>query len=162
MKNFNKAFSYFILISVISFSACKDKQKAEDEPALKDANVLVANNYQIVIDETKFKTAVSDEYTLTNAHIENDSLKVEVQYGGGCGLATFELITDGNYMESSPVQLNVILFFDDNDDCEAYLTKRVSFSLKNLAQYYQNSYQVSTGTIIVQLQNYSGELLYSF
>lgn len=162
MKNLNKTLSLFFVILVIGFSACNDKQKLQDGPQLKDANIFVTNNYQIIIDETKFNTVVSDDYTLSNAYIENDSLKIEVQYGGGCGLATFELITDGIYMESDPVQLNVKLSFNDEDDCEAYLTKPISFDLKNLAQHYQNNYQMSSGTMIIHLQDFSGELHYSF
>ena len=162
MKNLNKTFSLVVVILFIGLSACTEKSNLPNGSSLKDANILGANNAQIVIDETKLNSIESDEFAISSASVQNDSLKVVVQYGGGCGLATFELITDGAFMESDPVQLNVTLSFDDKDDCEAYITKEISFDLRNLAQHYQNSYQLSTGTIIIHLQNYSGELIYSF
>ncbi len=169
MKSVNKTCCFLIIVLLIGFSACKnDKNEPTNSfqfpkaQTLQNDSVSVGNDFKITIDESKFNAAVVDEFSLLNAFIENDSLKVQIQYGGGCGVAKFELITNGLYMESNPVQLNVLLSFVDEDDCEAAITKWVCFDLSNLAGHYKNAYQVSDGTIIIHLQNHEPDLTYSF
>ncbi|MGD9329244.1 MAG: hypothetical protein PVH48_09785, partial [Cyclobacteriaceae bacterium] len=93
--------------------------------------------------------------------IQNDSLMIEVQYGGGCGPTDFELITDGLFMESNPVKLNVILAFDDEDPCEMAVKKNLCFDLSNLAAYYNDSYQTTEGKIVLQILDYN-TITYNF
>ena len=63
---------------------------------------------QIIIDEAKYNSARIDDFTIQNAFITNDSLMVLVQYGGGCGTIDFDLLTNGLFMESDPVQLDAL------------------------------------------------------
>jgi hypothetical protein len=115
----------------------------------------------ILISESSFISAESDDYEVTDSRINNDSLMIEVQYGGGCGPIDFELITDGLFMESNPVKLNVILAFDDEDPCEMAVKKNLCFDLSNLATYYNDSYQTTEGKIVLQILDYN-TITYNF
>lgn len=115
----------------------------------------------IVISESAFNSAETDEYVITDSRFFNDSLMIEVQYDGGCGPIDFELITDGLFMESNPVQLNVILAFDDEDPCEMAVKKNLCFDLSNLATYYNDSYQTTEGKIILRILDYNN-ITYDF
>ncbi len=75
----------------------------------------------IIIDELQYNLAVVNDYYIDTAYFEEDSLKLVVNYCGGCGTVDFDLITDGSFMESYPVQLNIVLHIDDNDPCEALI-----------------------------------------
>lgn len=136
---------------------------------LSNSDIIPGNNEpdykikceSILISESSFNHAESDEYVINNSRITNDSLMIEVQYGGGCGPATFELITDGLFMESNPVKLNVILAFDDEDPCEMAVTKNLCFDLSNLATYYNDSYQTTEGKIVLYILDYN-TITYNF
>ena len=115
----------------------------------------------IILSESRFKSVESDEYIINEASIHNDSLMIEVQYGGGCGPTDFELITDGLFMESDPVQLNVILAFDDEDPCEMAVKRNLCFDLSNLATYYNDSYQTTEGKIVLRILDFN-TITYNF
>jgi hypothetical protein len=85
-----------------------------------------------------------------------------VRYGGGCGFAQFELFGDGMFMESNPVQANILLSFKNEDSCKALLTAELEFDLSKLATLYRNSYQTPTGTIILRIRDFPDHIIYSF
>jgi hypothetical protein len=117
---------------------------------------------EILIDETAYNTAQVDPFEIEYAYIKDDTLNVIVKYGGGCGFADFELITNGFFMESHPVQLNMILSLTDDDPCEALIQRQVCYDISQLAVLYNDSYQTNEGTIILHLNNYDSELSYDF
>ena len=117
---------------------------------------------EIIIDELKYDAAQTDEYEMVYAYIKGDTLNIIVKYGGGCGLTSFALITNGYFMESNPVQLDVILSFKDEDPCEALITKQICFNILQLATLYNDSYQTIEGTIILRLRDYENGLEYDF
>jgi len=116
---------------------------------------------QIIINESLYNSALTDDYLIKKSFISNDSLMVLVQYGGGCGPTDFDLLTNGLFMESDPVQLDVFLSFSDQDPCEAAIQKMLCFDLSNLAVLYNDSYQTAEGTIIIHL-NDSNTMGYDF
>ena len=84
--------------------------------------------------------------------IENDTLSLTVSYGGGCETHEFILVTDGSFMESDPVKLNVTLTHNANDDpCEAYPTERYSFDLAPIKTLYREAYGTDEGSVILRL-----------
>jgi hypothetical protein len=151
----------FTIITLPGFYACNND--------LTNPLFLPGNNEpddkmkceSILISESSFNSAESDEYEVTDSRITNDSLMIEVQYGGGCGSIDFELITDGLFMESNPVQLNVKLTFDDEDPCEMAIKKNLCFDLSNLATYYNDSYQTTEGKIVLHIVDYD-TITYNF
>lgn len=85
--------------------------------------------------------------------IENDTLTLTVSYSGGCKIHDFTLVTDGSFMESDPVQLVVALTHDDNGDtCEAYSQYRYAFDLTRIQTWYQETYGMDEGSIILHLR----------
>lgn len=106
----------------------------------------------------------SDQFTFEEVTIENDTLTAVVRYGGGCRLHQFDLRFSGVFMESYPVQVNAKIIHNANNDmCKAYLLERLKFPLLPLKENYMNSYETSgEETIIIKLENWDGELSYTF
>lgn len=105
-------------------------------------------------------TFTSDPYDLNSASIDGDVLTVDVSYAGGCAQHFFQFCYDPSFLESAPVQVNVELSHDGQDDsCEAYPSETLMFDLVPLKQAWQSSYGGSDGEMIIRL----GEgILYSF
>jgi len=116
----------------------------------------------IVINESLYDTAPRDNFIIKDAIIKHDSLIIMVQYGGGCGTTSFNLITEGYFMESNPVQLDILLSFEDEDLCEAAIQEQICFDMTKLATLYKDSYLANQGTIILRLQGYPDSLEYIF
>ncbi|MEP1094905.1 MAG: hypothetical protein ABJG78_07320 [Cyclobacteriaceae bacterium] len=135
------------IISLIAF-CCEESDQVSLE---KDV---------IIID--KFSVIEDSEMLINNAEIESDILTLSIQYGGGCGEIDYDLYTSGLFMESNPVQLEVVLSFEDNDTCEALITKDLSFDLEPVATLWKDSYQEASGTVIVRLKGYSDSIRYDF
>lgn len=90
---------------------------------------LVVN--QLVIDPNFVQQDATDPFNIDSIYIHKDSLIVEVQYGGGCEVHEFSLKSNGAYLKSKPVQLNLALEHKANNDmCRALLYKRLAFDIK--------------------------------
>ncbi|MCP4703638.1 MAG: hypothetical protein GY865_03430 [candidate division Zixibacteria bacterium] len=80
-----------------------------------------------------------DSYTVDSAKIEDDLLSLTVGYSGGCNTHYFYAYVDGSIMKSNPPQINMYLHhFGNNDACDAYLHKNLTFDLIPLAEYYRH------------------------
>lgn len=96
----------------------------------------------------------SDSFTLGTVSAQGVLLQLEVTYGGGCGVHSFEAMAWGGWMESYPVQVNVILTHDDRDDpCDALVTDTLRFDLMPLRRRYEQDYPGSGPgeTIVLRL-----------
>ena len=105
-----------------------------------------------------------DEYVLNSVTIRDNTLEINVSYGGGCEKHQFTLVASGAFLESFPVQLSVSLAHNaNNDPCEAWLTDDYHFDLSAIKTLYQAAYQQKDGTIILLLQGApDGQLVYEF
>lgn len=82
-----------------------------------------------------------DDLALHGYSVAGDDLSLEVQYNGGCAGHVFDLVAYGGWMESSPVQVKVLLAHDNrSDSCGALLTREVEFDLGTLRDAYIDSY----------------------
>ncbi|MDQ4076123.1 MAG: hypothetical protein M3220_07730, partial [Chloroflexota bacterium] len=63
----------------------------------------------IVMAEPGTTIGEQDPYTIQNAAITEDVLEVQVSYSGGCEEHTFDLIWEGGFEESNPVQAPLTL-----------------------------------------------------
>ena len=117
----------------------------------------------IVIADTVEEWGV-DEYVLNSVTITDDTLAINVSYGGGCAEHQFTLVSSGVFLESFPVQLNVSLAHNaNNDPCQAWLTDDYHFDLNPIKTVYQKAYQQEAGTIILLLKDApNGQLVYEF
>lgn len=94
-----------------------------------------------------------DAFELNEASITGDTLAVKVSYGGGCRDHQFTLVASGAFMESDPVQLNLALAHNANEDpCEAWITEGYLFDLTPIKALYQKAYRQNSGVIVLQLK----------
>lgn len=105
-----------------------------------------------------------DVFELKEAAITADTLAVKVSYSGGCRDHLFTLVASGAFMESDPVQLNVALAHNANDDpCEAWITEGNLFDLAPIKALYRKAYRQDSGVIVLQLKDApAGALVYEF
>jgi hypothetical protein len=159
IKSFD--FRYLVLLMSILLSACQKTDIFYDTCDDSDSIVIKVGE-DIIIDEDKYNAINSDEYTILGAYIEGDNLFIKIEYGGGCGTVEYSLITDGLFMESYPVQLNVVLSFNDDDMCESLVRKTTIMNLSNLADHYCSLYQNEHGSIIIHLEGFNETISYNF
>ena len=66
-------------------------------------------------------------------------------------------------MESYPVQVNIQLSHDDNDDpCDMWITETLIFNIFPLKESWQKSYNNISGIIIMNIQGWSESINYEF
>ena len=66
------------------------------------------------------------------------------------------------FMESNPVQVNIVLSHENNDDpCDAWITEGMVFNLLPLKKAYQGQYSAS-GKIILNLEGWEEKITYKF
>ena len=100
---------------------------------------------------------------INEIRIEGDLLQLTVSYSGGCEEHVFELIGTKNFMESEPVQVNIRLSHNaNNDPCDALITEELIFNLSPLKEAWQDAYQQESGTIIINLEGFDESISYEF
>jgi hypothetical protein len=98
-----------------------------------------------------------DPLTVTAATLDGNDLTLDLNYSGGCAMHLFGSCWDGAFAESFPVQVQMRIAHEDMDDpCEALPTEQHTFDLSSLAEAYNDAYQTSGGTIIINLEGYAG------
>ncbi len=94
--------------------------------------LLAKNNHSL------FESGESDPFKILQVKQIEECLEVIISYAGGCKSVQLDLIGSGDYAESEPPQLMVRLILDDDDSCEALVTKRFYFNVEAL-QYSGSS-----------------------
>jgi hypothetical protein len=126
-----------IAVSILMVQCKKNKKSMSGKPEETTTSTeqvpadskLVVN--QLVIDPNFVQQDATDPFNIDSIYIHKDSLIVEVQYGGGCEVHEFSLKSNGAYLKSKPVQLNLALEHKANNDmCRALLYKRLAFDIK--------------------------------
>ncbi len=80
-------------------------------------------------------------WALKGYALERPVLTLDVEYGGGCEDHEFDLVAWGGWLESFPVQVNVLLAHEDHGDaCDALLTSELRFDLTPLERAYAAAY----------------------
>jgi hypothetical protein len=129
---------------------CKTKKQATT-PAetVTEAETMNKNlKKALIIDQEYVWPGSTDQFNTLSAEITNeDSLVIEVEYGGGCKEHVFKLITNGMLKKSMPPQCTLYLEHESNEDmCRALLRQKLSFYLGHLAKNGE--------TIVVQLNGF--------
>ena len=121
------------------------------------------SNDSILIDNEGFATDPRDSYDIRDIRIKNDSVLIDIGYTGGCTTHFFSLLSEEQFLESYPVQINIVLAHNDkNDNCDAYIMKTLLFDLTKLKEKWQIEYQNESGTIMINLENYDESIIYHF
>ena len=119
-------------------------------------------NEDIIIDDNYYKNAPRDPFMFNSVKLRKDLLFLNVSYGGGCEVHKFVLIAT-SFMESYPVQVNIVLSHEDHDDpCDAWITEKMVFNLFPLKKAWKEQYNKNSGTIIINLQGWEESLSYEF
>ena len=99
----------------------------------------------------------SDPLVLDTAQVVGQLLEASVSYGGGCENHEIDLVAFGGWLESFPVQVNVLLSHEDNDDpCDALVMETRSYDLSPLADAYRAAYGaggLNETTVVLRLQD---------
>ena len=96
----------------------------------------------------------TDEYVINAATIEDDTLRINVSYTGGCETHAFTLVAEPVFLESFPVQLHVSLAHNANGDtCQDSITEEHIFDLTPIKTVYQRGYRTDEGAIILRLRD---------
>lgn len=92
----------------------------------------------IIVDfDTRPEAWPQDPLGLIAYSLEGSTLTLEVEHGGGCAQHEYYLVAWGGWMESFPVQVNVLLAHEDNDDpCDGLLRRTLMFDLTPLRDAY--------------------------
>lgn len=103
-------------------------------------------------------------YRINDAMITGDTLILNVSYSGGCATHDFCLVAADSFRESSPVQMDISVTHNPNDDrCRSIITEDRCFDLTPIKTLYQETYQQESGTISLHLTGApNGELTYEF
>ena len=89
--------------------------------------------------------------------------KVKLTTGGGCREHTFGLAVSRAFLESHPVQVDVLLSHDAKDDpCDAILPFELFYDLSPLKRLYQDVYHAEHGTIVLRLFGTDKTIAYTF
>jgi hypothetical protein len=143
MKNGIILFIIIILIFV-SFSGC------------------TSSTQDIIIDDSLYQNTPRDQFTFNDIKLIKNLLHLNVSYGGGCEEHIFKLIST-SFMESNPVQVNIVLSHEDNDDpCDMWITEEYIFNLLPLKKSWQQSYQQNSGIIIMNIEEWNQSINYEF
>lgn len=103
--------------------------------------------------------APQDPFDFVTTVIALDKLIVNLGYGGGCETHEFGLCWDGSFAESSPVQIQVFISHESNDDtCEAYINDQLAFDLTPLADAWHEAYGPGSGEIEINVAGLSSHL----
>ena len=118
---------------------------------------------EITLNEDYYESSSNDSNTISNIELIDNILNIKTSYSGGCENHEFELIGINIFMESDPVQTNIRLSHNaNNDTCEAYVTEELSFDITPLKEAYQEAYQQESGTIIINLEGVDELISYEF
>ncbi len=122
----------------------------------------ITDSIDIFIDDISYQNAPRDSFVFNSVKLIKNFLFLNVSYGGGCEEHIFLLIST-SFMESNPVQVNVVLSHEDNNDpCDAWITEEMIFNLLPLKKLYQEQYQVTFAKIILNLEDWEDSLTYKF
>jgi len=136
---------YICIIFCLGFSGC-----------------ITEANPDIIIDDVLFQKASRDSFQFNSVKLINDLFVANMSYGGGCENHSFNLFAS-SFIESDPVQINSVLSHEDYDEpCDMWITEVVLFDLIPLRTSWQQSYQKTHGTILMNLEGWNEQIRYDF
>ncbi len=112
------------------------------DPVRPEADSVLAGALPVIVDwESRPEDWPQDPLTLRESSLDGPILSLEVEYGGGCEPHDHDLVAWGGWLESFPVQVNVLLTHDAHaDPCDALLRRTLPFDLTRLREDYLASY----------------------
>lgn len=161
MTNANSIASVVLILYCVASAACLagcgDKDSADAYAVSREAADVdsdTAPDPIIFSFGTTQTDYIMDPYTIENASIVEDILHLEVSYTGGCQEHLFELVALNDFLASQPVQADILLTHDaNNDSCESPIKEELQFSLLSIKEEYKIVFQTETGTLTLKIQD---------
>lgn len=146
MRNSIKLFLFLLVIT-----SCFMNMQCEDD----DVDVPICN-YVAVVDKLEYDAANSNGVTFVGAEINGDCLSLVIG-ASGCDGETwgFALIDSGDVAESSPEQRFLKLDFTNEEVCDAFFERIVSFQLNSVRV-------VGSKKVILHIEGLDQELEYNY
>ncbi|MCD6543736.1 MAG: hypothetical protein J7K34_04440 [Flavobacteriaceae bacterium] len=112
-------------------------------------------DFETLISAEQYTNAPSNPLTVNSLEIYDNCLKINFS-SGGCNGDTWELklIDSEDILESLPPQRNLRLSLKNEELCEAYITKELTFDISNL--------QVDGNQVQLNITNSDEIILYEY
>jgi len=134
-----------LLITLLFLPAC---DKDNDDTTMQCDNT-------VIISADGYLNAPDDHLNINNIEINGDCLVIDFG-SSGCHGSTWELklIDEGIILESYPPQRNLRLSLKNEEVCDAYFTKEVSYNISSL--------QVGGEKVLLNIKGYDEQVLYEY
>ncbi|MFN3996312.1 hypothetical protein [Algoriphagus sp.] len=110
----------------------------------------------VLIDSEAYNSALSDNYVIQSIKINGDFLIIKFSASGCSGESwKVKLIDSGALAYSFPPQRYLVLSLENNEECEAYITKELAFDISALRG-------VSTNKVWLNFKNFEKGILYEY
>lgn len=118
-------------------------------------NLSSVCDHSVIISKDMYNAAPNDHLTIISAELTNDCLKINFA-SGGCDRSTWEvkLIDAEVILYSNPPQRNLRLSLKNQELCDAYIGKELTFEVSNL--------QVSGNKVLLNITNSGDQILYEY
>ncbi|UJH68729.1 hypothetical protein [Allomuricauda sp. SCSIO 65647] len=108
-----------------------------------------------IVSNSQFNNTNTDNYVIQSVDLQGDCLQIEIASGGCDGDSwKVRLIGAANVDDSLPPMRSIILRLDNQELCEAFITKTYSFEL--------TPFRDSGDSILLRLEGWEDPILYSF
>jgi len=141
------AFILIIALGITTWS-CKGTKKVTES----NGNINDSVN-EIVFSNKPLGSLKTDYFSIDSVSMDNQTLFVYVNYGGGCGDVKFEMFYTPQLMTVMPHRRNLALKLTDNDPCREIIQKKLAYDLLVFDK------EARTGGVIININN--SEFLYT-
>ncbi|WP_372948423.1 hypothetical protein [Mariniphaga sp.] len=118
-------------------------------------NLSTVCDQTVIVSKEKYNTAPNDQLTINSAEINADCLEINFA-SSGCSGSSWEvkLIDSGIILYSNPPQRNLRLSLKNQELCDAYIGKEITFDVKDL--------QVDGNKVLLNITNSGDQILYEY
>ncbi|AHW61852.1 hypothetical protein SAMN05444285_10721 [Draconibacterium orientale] len=109
----------------------------------------------VIVDEDQYNNEPNDQLTIISAELDNDCLKINFA-SSGCSGSSWEvkLIDSGVILYSDPPQRNLRLSLKNQELCDAYIGKEITFDIGDL--------RINRDKVLLNLTNSGDQILYEY
>ena len=112
-------------------------------------------DFKTLVDASQYANNTTDQFQLNRLEINDNCLEVDLSASGCDGSTwTIELIDSEAILESSPVQRNLKLTLQNEELCEAFITRVFTFDVSNL--------QLDGNRVQLNITNSDKSILYEY
>ena len=144
MKTLKLIFPFIALLLLLSW-ACNDD---DDNPAGNCDQVVLIN-------EAEFNSAPNDPLSIDTMEIRGNCLHITFRAGGCDGNSWLVELIDSEEIEASvPPQRNLKLSLKNEENCEAMITREISFNIHDL--------QLDGNQVLLKMDDNIHQVLYEY